>query len=62
LDVGRIESMPETGRSQDSKYEEAIATHGAALERLARAYEADPETRRDLLQEIHIALSMEEPR
>jgi len=30
--------------------------HGAALERLARAYEADPETRRDLLQEIHIAL------
>jgi RNA polymerase sigma-70 factor, ECF subfamily len=48
--------MPETGRSQDSQFEEAIALHGAALERLARAYEADPETRRDLLQEIHIAL------
>jgi RNA polymerase sigma-70 factor (ECF subfamily) len=48
--------MPETGRSKDSQFEEAVATHGAALERLARAYEADPEARRDLLQEIHIAL------
>ncbi len=56
LDVGRIESMAETGRSQDSQFEQAVAMHGAALERLARAYEADPETRRDLLQEIHIAL------
>ena len=56
LDVGRIESMAETGRSQDSQFDQAVAMHGAALERLARAYEADPETRRDLLQEIHIAL------
>ena len=48
--------MPETGRSQDSQFEEAIAMHGIALERLARVYEADTETRRDLLQEIHIAL------
>ena len=48
--------MAETGRSQDSQFEQAVAMHGAALERLARAYEADPETRRDLLQEIHIAL------
>ena len=29
---------------------------GAALERLARAYEADAERRRDLGQEIHLAL------
>lgn len=29
---------------------------GAALERLARAYEADADLRRDLLQEIHVAL------
>jgi RNA polymerase sigma factor (sigma-70 family) len=56
LDVEQIGSMVETGRSQDSKYEQAIATRGPALERLARAYEADPVTRRDLLQEIHIAL------
>ena len=48
--------MPKIERSQDRVYEEAVATHGAALERLARAYEADPEIRRDLLQEIHIAL------
>src|SRR6185503_3401712 len=28
----------------------------SALERLSRAYEADPDKRRDLLQEIHFAL------
>jgi len=38
------------------RYEEASAAYGPALERLARAYEADPDRRRDLLQEIHIAL------
>ena len=42
--------------SQDDRYREAAATYGAALERLARAYEADPDHRRDLLQEIHLAL------
>src|SRR5579863_4648091 len=42
--------------SRDDLYEEAIRTHALALERLARAYEADPDTRRDLLQEIHLAL------
>lgn len=43
-------------KSQDELYEEASAVCGAALRRLARGYEADPETRRDLLQEIHIEL------
>jgi RNA polymerase sigma-70 factor, ECF subfamily len=42
--------------AQDETYREASAAHGAALSRLARAYEAEPEKRRDLLQEIHIAL------
>lgn len=42
--------------SQDDLYTEAAGVYGAALERLARAYEIDPELRRDLLQEIHIAL------
>jgi RNA polymerase sigma-70 factor, ECF subfamily len=42
--------------SREDLYEEAVRTHGPALDRLARAYEADPETRRDLLQEIHLAL------
>jgi RNA polymerase sigma-70 factor (ECF subfamily) len=41
---------------QDGRYREAAAEYGAALERLARAYEADPDRRRDLLQEIHLAL------
>ncbi len=42
--------------SQDDRYREAAAAYGAALERLARAYEVNPEHRRDLLQEIHLAL------
>jgi RNA polymerase sigma-70 factor (ECF subfamily) len=42
--------------AQDDSYRKAVNEHGAALERLARAYEAGPEDRRDLLQEIHIAL------
>jgi RNA polymerase sigma-70 factor (ECF subfamily) len=42
--------------SCDDLFEEAIRAYGAALDRLARAYEADAESRRDLLQEIHFAL------
>jgi len=42
--------------TQDELYQRAASTYGAALERLARAYEADAEIRRDLLQEIHIGL------
>jgi RNA polymerase sigma-70 factor (ECF subfamily) len=52
--------MPAAERSietdQNSRFEEAVAAFGAPLERLARAYEADAETRRDLIQEILIAL------
>jgi RNA polymerase sigma-70 factor (ECF subfamily) len=44
------------GRDQERRYAEALAEFGAALERLAHAYENDPDKRRDLLQEIHIAL------
>lgn len=46
----------------DETYKEACAAHGAALSRLARAYEAEPEKRRDLLQEIHIAMWKSFPR
>src|ERR1700745_3448565 len=42
--------------AQDELYSDAAQTYGAALERLARAYEADPDLRRDLLQDIHVAL------
>ena len=48
--------MAAPATSQDDLYREAVASYGAALERLARAYEFDPEARRDLLQDIHIAL------
>jgi RNA polymerase sigma-70 factor, ECF subfamily len=37
-------------------YQEAAAEFGHALERLATAYEWDPDKRRDLLQEIHFSL------
>ena len=41
---------------QDGKYLEAAAAFGPALDRLARGYEADPDLRRDLRQEIHVSL------
>jgi RNA polymerase sigma-70 factor (ECF subfamily) len=43
-------------QTQDSLYEQAAETYTSALDRLARAYELDPEIRRDLLQEIHLHL------
>jgi RNA polymerase sigma-70 factor, ECF subfamily len=47
---------PEGDSPQDQLYAEAAATFGRALERLARAYERDPDRRLDLLQEVHLAL------
>jgi len=41
---------------QDARYLAAATLFGAAIERLARGYEADAELRRDLVQEIHAAL------
>jgi RNA polymerase sigma-70 factor (ECF subfamily) len=37
-------------------YAEASSLHGAAMQRLVRGYEADPDKQKDLLQEIHIEL------
>jgi RNA polymerase sigma-70 factor (ECF subfamily) len=37
-------------------YEQAVREFDAALQRLAYAYEADPDRRPDLVQEIHLAL------
>ena len=42
--------------TQDELYMRAMTEFGPALARLARAYEADPDQRRDLLQDIHFAL------
>jgi RNA polymerase sigma-70 factor, ECF subfamily len=50
------ETMRKEDASQDSLYEQATETYSSALDRLARAYELDAETRRDLLQEIHFHL------
>ncbi len=54
--VGQSESSLAEKVSQEDLYHQAADTFGAALERLARAYEADPDKRRDLMQEIHLAL------
>ena len=43
-------------QSQDDLYRQAAADYGDALDRLVRAYELDTDKRRDLLQEIHLAL------
>jgi RNA polymerase sigma-70 factor (ECF subfamily) len=53
--VSTIE-IPATASRQDELYQEGAAAYGAALERLARAYEADADLRRDLLQDIHVEL------
>jgi RNA polymerase sigma-70 factor, ECF subfamily len=42
--------------AQDDLYNEAISEYGAPLGRLAGAYESELEDRRDLLQEIHLAI------
>jgi RNA polymerase sigma factor (sigma-70 family) len=48
--------MEGSPRDQDALYGAAARRFGAAIERLARGYEADAELRRDLVQEIHAAL------
>jgi RNA polymerase sigma-70 factor (ECF subfamily) len=40
----------------DAFYRELADEFGAALERLASAWEHDPDRRKDLIQEIHVAL------
>jgi RNA polymerase sigma-70 factor (ECF subfamily) len=42
--------------TQDNLYARALEEFGPSVERLARAYEADAEKRRDLSQEIHLQL------
>ena len=54
--MSALETIPAAASTQDDLYCDAAKTYGAPLERLARAYEADPDIRRDLLQDIHVAL------
>ncbi|WEK47578.1 MAG: RNA polymerase sigma factor [Candidatus Andeanibacterium colombiense] len=51
--MSRGGQQPET---QDARYKRVARQFGAMIERLARGYEADPDLRRDLVQEIHAAL------
>jgi RNA polymerase sigma-70 factor, ECF subfamily len=44
------------GTSPDELYQRVEAEYATSLDRLAYAYECDPEKRRDLLQEIHLQL------
>ncbi len=54
--MGGAEFIPAGQIKQDELYGEAANQFGPALERLARAYEADPEKQRDLNQDIHFQL------
>ena len=40
----------------DALYQQAAAAYSGAIDRLARGYERDPDKRRDLVQDIHLAL------
>jgi hypothetical protein len=51
-----MESILTGQESQDDMYRDAVDQFGSSLERLASAYEADPEKRRDLSQNIHFQL------
>ncbi len=42
--------------NQDDLYKDAVKKYGSSLQRLVSAYEADPDRRRDLSQEIHFQL------
>ena len=48
--------MPSSETPQDDLYREAVAAYGPALARMTRSWESDPDTRKDLLQEMHLAL------
>jgi RNA polymerase sigma-70 factor, ECF subfamily len=54
--VAGCESTSTRAASREELYRDAVEKYGSSLERLASAYEADPEKRRDLSQDIHFQL------
>lgn len=51
-----IPAADDQSSAQDSLYRKAASSYGAALSRLVNAYEVHVERRKDLLQDIHVAL------
>jgi RNA polymerase sigma-70 factor (ECF subfamily) len=51
-----MESITSRQSNQDDLYRDALTQFGPSLDRLASAYEADSEKRRDLSQDIHFQL------
>jgi RNA polymerase sigma-70 factor (ECF subfamily) len=54
--VGRDQSSANASPKRDELYQAASNEFGRALDRLAAGYEADPEKRLDLRQNIHFQL------
>ncbi len=54
--MGGSESISNSAAGQEELYRASVEQYGASLERLASAYEADPDKRRDLSQDIHFQL------
>ncbi len=54
--MGETERVQGESSRQDDLFQEAITRYGAALDRLVRAYEADPDKRSDLSQEVQLAV------
>lgn len=54
--MSRIQSSGTPPPKRDELYATAVREYGRALDRLAAGYEADPEKRHDLRQDIHFQL------
>ena len=54
--MGNAERVQGENSRQADLFQEAITRYGAALDRLVRAYEADPDKCRDLSQEVQLAV------
>ena len=54
--MGGTERVSAGQADHEDLYRDAVDRYGSSLERLASAYEADPEKRRDLSQDIHFQL------
>jgi RNA polymerase sigma-70 factor (ECF subfamily) len=54
--VGVTDFQENGDARREELYAQCVSQYGPALDRLAHAYETDPELHRDLVQDIHLAL------